>query len=134
LLAFGEDRLDIALRLSGDAAVLLRQEIHGEVNAVKLAARDGEVARVFGAAGEQKSIIIAFQLLHAHVAPDMHVAMEDDAFGFHLLHAPLDDVFLHFEVGNAIAEESPGLGVLLIDMHLVSGPRELLGGSQACGA
>src|SRR4026207_309309 len=84
LLAFGEDRLDIALRLSGDAAVLLRQEIHGEVNAVKLAARDGEVARVFGAAGEQKSIIIAFQLLHAHVAPDMHVAMEDDAFGFHL--------------------------------------------------
>src|ERR1051325_3772062 len=66
LLAFGEDRLDIALRLAGDAAVLLWQEIHGEMNAVKIATRYGKVARVLGAAGEQKSIIIAFELLHAH--------------------------------------------------------------------
>src|SRR5262245_25039278 len=53
LLAFCEDRLDIALRLAGDAAVLLRQEIHGEMNAVKLAARDGKVARVLGATSKQ---------------------------------------------------------------------------------
>ena len=33
LLAVGEDRLDVAQRLAGHAAVLLRQEIHGKVHA-----------------------------------------------------------------------------------------------------
>ena len=45
MLAAGENVRDAAERLAGDAAVLLRQEIHREVNAVEVAAGDRQVAR-----------------------------------------------------------------------------------------
>ena len=49
----------LALRLAGDAAVLLRQEIHGVVDAVEIAAgRLGEeVERMLGAAGQQQRVV-----------------------------------------------------------------------------
>ncbi len=63
----------------------------------------------------------------AHV----RVAVEDDALRLHLLHAPLDDVLLHLEVGDAVGEEPARLGALLVDVHLVAGARQLLGGGEA---
>ncbi len=60
--------------------------------------------------------------------------MEGDAFGFHLRDAAVDQVLLHLEVGNAVAQQPAGLGVLLEDMNVVSGARQLLGGGQAGGA
>ena len=56
--------------------------------------------------------------------------MERDALGFHLLHAPVDDALLHLEVGDAVAQEAAGLGVLLVDVHVVAGTRELLSRSE----
>ena len=129
----GEDRLDVALRLAGDAAVLLRQEVHGEMDAVELAARHGEIAGMLGAAGEQHGVIVALELLDGEIAADMDVAMEGDAFGLHLLDAALDDIFLHLEVGDAVAEQAAGIGVLLIDMHVVAGAGELLRGGEPGG-
>ena len=38
---------------------------------------------------------------------------------------------LHLEVGNAIAQQAAGLGVLLVDMHLMAGARELLRAGEA---
>ena len=61
----------------------------------------------------------------------MRVAMEDDALGLHLLDAPLDGDLLHLEVGDAVAHQAAGLGVLLVDVHLVAGARQLLGRSHA---
>ena len=81
LLASREDRLDVAKWLAGDAAVLLRQEVHGEMDTFKLAAGDCEVTRMLGAAGEQHRIVVALELPHGHVAPDIDVAVEGDAFG-----------------------------------------------------
>jgi hypothetical protein len=52
--------------------------------------------------------------------------VEDHAFGLHLGEAAVDDVLLHLEVGNAIAQQAAGLGVLLIDMHLMTGASQLL--------
>ncbi len=57
--------------------------------------------------------------------------MEDDALGFHLLHAAVDVVLLHLEVGNAVAEQAAGLCFPLEHMHLMTGARELLGGGKA---
>ena len=45
-------------RFAADAAVLLRQEIHREMDAVELAARNRQVARLFGAAGERHRVIV----------------------------------------------------------------------------
>ena len=52
---------DAVERLAGDAAVLLRQEIHREVNAVEFAAGDRQVARGFGAAGQRHRVILPEQ-------------------------------------------------------------------------
>ena len=94
---------------------------------------DGEVARVLGAAGEQHRVVVALELRGRDVAADLDVAVEGHALGPHLLDAPLDDVFLHLEVGDAVAEQAAGLGVLLVDMHVVAGAGELLGRGEAGG-
>ncbi len=53
----------IAERLAGDAAVLLRQEIHREVNAGEIAAGNRQIARGFGAAGQRHRVILFEQRL-----------------------------------------------------------------------
>ena len=59
---------DVALRLAGDAPVLLRQEVHGEMDAVEIAAGNGEIARLFGAAREQHGVMVALELLTGQIA------------------------------------------------------------------
>ncbi len=125
----------VALRLARDAPVLLRQEVHGEDEAVEVAPRRGgeEIERLLGAARQQQRIVPALQLLGRDALADVRVAMEDDAFRLHLLHAPLDDLLLHLEVGDAIGQQAAGLGGFLVDVHLVAGARQLLGGGEARG-
>ena len=65
------------------------------------------------------------------VDADIDAAMEDDALGLHLLHAPVDVVLLHLEVGNAVAQQAAGLRLALEDMHVVAGAGELLRGGEA---
>ena len=57
--------------------------------------------------------------------------MEGHAFGLHLLTPRVDVMLLHLEVGNAVAQQAAGLGVLLEHMHVVPGARELLRAGQA---
>ena len=96
------------------------------MDARKITTRHSEIARVFGAAGEQHGVVIALQRLDTNILAHMDIAVEGHAFGFHLCHAALDDVFLHFEVGDAVAEQAAGMSVLLVDMHVMAGAAELL--------
>ena len=66
--------------------------------------------------------------------PTVDIAVEGHALGFHLRHPALDDVLLHLEVGDAVAEQAARFRVLLVDMHVVAGTGELLRGSQASRA
>ena len=61
MLAVGEDVLGAAERLGGDAAVLLRQEIHREMDAVEVAAGNRQIAAGFGAAGQRHRVILVEQ-------------------------------------------------------------------------
>ena len=63
----------------------------------------------------------------------MDVVVEGNALGLHLLHAAVDVVLLHLEVGDAVAQQPAGLGVLLVEMHVVAGARELLRAGHAGG-
>src|SRR5207245_2806293 len=88
-LPFSPENFCVAAeRLAGDAAVLLRQEIHCEMDAVKIAAGDHEVARRFGAAGQRQRVILIEHLARidraGRRAADMDAVMEGDALGFHL--------------------------------------------------
>jgi hypothetical protein len=85
-------------------------------------------------ANQQQRVVLRLQLLRRHVPTDVHIAVEDDPFGFHLLDAPLDDAFFHLEVGNPVAQQPAGRGMLVVDAHLVAGARQLLRRRQAGGA
>ena len=112
----------------------MRQKIHGEMHAIELAAGNGKVARRLGAARKQHRIVGRSQLLDAQIDPDIHIVVEDDAFGLHLLDATVDMTLLHLEVGNAISQKAAGLCVLLVKMHTVAGAAELLRAAMPGGA
>ena len=78
--------------------------------------------------------MIGEQLLDLDIDADVDAAMEGDAFALDLLDAAVDEVLLHLEVGNAVAQQAAGLGFALVDMHLMAGAAELLGGGEAGGA
>ena len=91
-LAGGEDGFGVGDVVAFAAAVLLRQEIHGEVDALEFAAGDAEVARAVrrrrragwrGNRGAASSI--------GTLDADVGVDDEIDAFGAHLLDAAVDD-------------------------------------------
>ena len=122
---------DVARRFAADAAVLLRQEIHREVDALEVAARDRQVARRFGAAGQRHRVVVLEQLLGRQIDADMRAVVEGHALGLHLLDADVDDALLHLEVGNAVAHQAAGLGVLLVEVDIMAGAGELLRAGHA---
>ena len=54
------------------------------------------------------------------VSPTSTLGAERDALGLHLLHAPVDEVLLHLEVGDAVAQQ-PAEAVVLLE-HVTSWP------------
>jgi hypothetical protein len=133
MLAVGEDRLVGPDWLAGHAPILLRQEVHREVHAREVAAGNRQVARRLGAAGKRDGVILRVDKVRsAHRYADMGVVVEDDAFGRHLLDAPVDMALFHLEIGNAVAQQAARLGVLLIDVDVMAGARELLSAGETC--
>ncbi len=98
------------------------------------APRDRQVAALLGAAGEHDGVVIGEQRLRRQVDADMRAVMEGHALGLHLLHAPVDVVLLHLEIGDAIAQQAAGLGEFLEHVHVVAGARELLRAGHAGGS
>ena len=97
--------------------------------------RPGDLAKKSNGCSEppasSSASCVSFSSLAETRLADVDVAMEDDALRLHLLHAPGDDVLLQLEVGDAVGEQAAGLGALLVDVHLVAGARQLLGGGEA---
>ena len=125
--------------VAGDALILQRQELHREVHAVELAARNGQVARLLGAAREHHRVELGEQPVGSHglarpvghalagpLGSDVDAEAEHDALGLHLLDAPVDQRLLHLEIGDAVAQQSADAVVLLEHRDVVAGARELL--------
>src|SRR6185437_11870727 len=129
-LAAGEDRLRAVGRFARHPPVLLRQIVHGEVDAVELAAGDRQVAALLGAAGQHHSVMPGDEFFRRDIDADVRAVMKDHALGLHLRDATVDVRFFHLEVGNAVAQEPAGLGEFLVDVDLVAGARQLLGAGQ----
>src|SRR5271166_5153138 len=131
VLAGRENRLAAVVAFAAHAPVLLRQELHGEMDAVKLASRDGKVARLLGAAREHERVVALEQARRRHACAHIRAVVEDHAFRLHLCNAGVDVMLLHLEVGNAVAQQASRLGQLLENVHLVAGARELLRAGHA---
>ena len=120
--------------LAGEAAVLLREELHREVHAAELAARDraDRAAPVRRCRGRPRRTRAAAARLARRARRRRRA--EDHALGAHLLHALVEDALLHLEVGNAVAEEATDAVVALEDHDVMPRPRELLRGRHPRGA
>ena len=103
------------------------------MDAVELAAGDGEVAGVGGATGEADRVELVHQVAGVDVDADVDAGAEDDAFRLHLFEAAVDEALLHLELGDAVAEEAADAVVALEDGDVVAGAAELLGGGEASG-
>ena len=70
--------------------------------------------------------MVRFQFRRSHIDTDMDAAVESNAFGSHLFGAPVDEMFFHLEIGNAVAKKSADGLVLFIKMNIMADTRELL--------
>src|SRR3546814_856381 len=112
--------------LAPDAPVLLHEIGHGVVDAGKIGAGNTGRARRFRAAAIENGVMFGHQLLDRYVDADIDAAMESDALALHLLDAAIDEILLHLEVRNAVAQQPAGLGFALVDMNIMAGPATLL--------
>src|SRR4029079_15475357 len=72
-----ENGLAADLWLVGYATILLRPEIHREMDAGKLATGNGQIARLFAVAGEHDGIVLLVQFVHRDGDLDIRVVMKD---------------------------------------------------------
>ena len=149
MLARGKElALELVARVD---LVLLGQELHGEVDAIEVAAGHRQVARLLGTAGQQHGIKIFVQLLgrDGFLGPvgdlgilaqtvfggaHKHAGAERDTLGLHLLHAAVDVRLFHLEVGNAVAQQPAHAVVLFKQRDAVACACQLLGSRHAGGA
>ena len=102
------------------------QVVHGEVDALELAARRLQVARDARAGGDHHRVEAVDQLLGVDVDAHVHAAAQLDALVDQLAHAPLHRLLLDLEVGHPEAAQAAGGLVALVEHDAVSGAAQLL--------
>ena len=143
VLASGPEILYLAV--AGNPPVLQRQEIHGEMDAVKIASRHGQVARLLCAPRQDHGVeFIGYRRRIEHLCggvsgthggrADKLIGPEFNALGMHLGDAAVDEAFLHLEIRDPVAKQSADSVVFLEQHDAVPRARKLLGGGEPCGA
>jgi hypothetical protein len=69
VLAFGGDEAAVLCAAVEQAAGVVGQEIHGEMDALEVAAFDGQIARLGGAGAEDDGVELLEQLLRGIIPP-----------------------------------------------------------------
>ena len=101
------------------------------MDAVELAAGDGQVPWAGGAAADDDCIEVGAERFTGNVYTGVHAGFKNDAFAFQQVQAPVHHRFFQLEIGNAVTQESAWPGVPLEHDHRVTGRVELLGAGQA---
>ncbi len=107
VLALGGDESAVGVVRVEQAFGVGVQKLHGEMDALELAALDRQIARLGRAAAEDDGVEVAAQFVGGIVDADFAVGDELDPFGFHQLDAAQDDVLLvELHVGDAVHEQA----------------------------
>src|SRR5258706_510098 len=117
-----------------DAPVLLRQEVHREVDAFEIPTGDRNVAGFFGASSQHDGVMAGNEFGRCQIDADMDAAMEMHALGLHLRDPAGDEVLLHLEIRDAVPQQSARLRELLINVDIMACARELLGAGKTSWA
>ena len=124
-------RADALIRRDARArveAVLLRQEIHSEMHAAKLAPRHRQIARHRAAARQNHRVEVAHKIRGGVVRAHVHARLEYNAFVAHLLNAALHNRLFQLEIGDAQGEQPADILVALKHRDPVAAAVELLRG------
>src|SRR5271165_6611007 len=89
---------------------------------------------MFGAAREQHGIELRQEIPAGDIDAHVRVGLEADTFGLHLGHTAVDEMLLHLEVRDAVAQQSADAIRLFVYGDVMSGARELLCGGETRGA
>ena len=128
-LAGGQDL--VGHIVAGIALILLRQELHGEVNALQLAAGNIQIARSFrtaAQAGWRRTPCANPRPAHSRqrARPSRSARLRPSS-----VQAPVENVLLHLEVGNAVAHQPAEAVVFFKQGDQVPGAIELLRRGQS---
>src|SRR6266545_4635697 len=127
----GGDEVALRHHVALGAMILERQVVHGEMDAVEIPARDGQVARPLGAPGEDDGVELLAEPLHGQALAHVDAGLEADPRRLHEPEAPLEEALLHLEFGNAVAQEPAHAIGLLEHGHGMPRAIELLGGGES---
>ena len=136
-LAGGQNLLGMARRIgddipvAGQPLVLLRQEIHCEMDAVQLAAGHVEVPGLLGAPGKQQGVKLLAQILDRDVVAHVGPGLATDAFFHELPDAAIEVTLLELKIRDAVAQQAPRTIGLFENRDPVAGAVQLLRGGQA---
>ena len=79
----------------------------------------------FGGAGPEEDRIVIFdQFLEGDIFADLRIEMEDGSRLLQLGDTALDDVFVEFEAGDAVGQQSAGTALPVENFHVDSLPQE----------
>ena len=105
---------DDVLVLCGDVTAVLmlieqafgvrRKKVHGEMNALELAALDGQIARLGRAGADDNGVEIVAQFFSGIIFADLGIGDKRDAFLRHEIHTALNDLFVELHVRDAVHE------------------------------
>src|ERR1700730_981286 len=90
--------------ITSAARVLLRQELHREINSLEFPSRNFQVTWIFSASGQQDSVELLAQILRGNISAHVGSRLELNAFRRHLLEPPVKNFLFQLEVRNTIAE------------------------------
>src|ERR1035437_5800678 len=103
------------------------------MDSLQLSSRDVQIARLLGSAGEHSRVELAEQILDREIPAHLRASNEFHALSGHLLQAAIDDVLLHLEFGDAVAQSPTDPLRFDVDHYGVSRAAQLLGRGQSSG-
>ena len=131
MLALGGDVLAVGQVGVQQALGVRTQEVYGEVDAVGVASRIVQVARIGCAAAQNHGIIAVQQLLCRNRVADVGVGDEGHAFLLHQVDAAVNVLLFQLHVRNAVHHQAADAVKALIYRDVVSAAVEQISGRQA---
>src|SRR5690606_13341729 len=111
----------------------LRQELHGEMDALEIPPLHAQIAWMLGSETQQHRVEVLPKVGRREIRTDVNPRLEGHAFFPHLIETTIDDPLLHLELGDSVPEEPADPVVLLEDRYGMPGPSELLGSGKPGG-
>ena len=111
---------------------VLVQELHGVVNAVQVAVRDGQVTSDSSSSREDNCVVLLAESFEVGLTllTNGDTSLEVDALSSHEVDTALNDLLVELHVGDTVHEKTTNAVRALVDGDLVASLVELVGSGE----